>query len=238
MENREIIVANTKTQKRNKIVTNATTLAELKAAFNDAGIDYSGMTFTEGISKTQLLDDATQLPQNVMYKGQPTNNLVILLTNTKKNIASGIHAADRQAAYSIIKERGFQEEIKEVFGRNFTQVSTADLQNFIEDRTESDADDLDEDEYDYEDEDGVNGGSDYDEDSNSTFEPTQGNKYAQCTIGTTLCLFDLGVVTPEDISYIIDNLKNALKNVSKPVSTSDGSINDDDIDTMLDELNM
>lgn len=113
MIEREILIANTKTQRRSKVTTNATTLGELKSALDAAGIDYSGMTFTEGISKTQLLDNATQLPQNVIYKGQPTNNLVILLTNTKKNIASGIHAADRQAAYSIIKERGLQEEIKE-----------------------------------------------------------------------------------------------------------------------------
>ena len=86
---REILIANTKTQKRSKITTSATTLGELKNDLRAAGIDFSNMTFTEGISKTQLLSDDTQLPQNVMYKGQPTNNLVILLTNTKKNIASG-----------------------------------------------------------------------------------------------------------------------------------------------------
>ena len=129
MENREILIANTKTQRRNKIVTDATTLGELKAALDRANIDYYGMTFTEGISKTQLLDDATQLPQNVMFKGQPTNNLVILLTNTKKNIASG--ALSRQDAYAIIKSKGLQDAVKSAFGRNFTQVPTADLALFL-----------------------------------------------------------------------------------------------------------
>ena len=104
---REILIANTKTQKRSKVTTSATTLGELKADLRAAGIDYSGMTFTEGISKTQLLDDATQLPQNVMYKGQPTNNLVILLTNTKKNIASG--AMSRKEVYQAIKDNNLQE---------------------------------------------------------------------------------------------------------------------------------
>lgn len=127
---REILIANTKTQKRSKITTSATTLGELKDAMRAAGIDYRGMTFTEGISKTQLLSDDTQLPQNVMFKGQPTNNLVILLTNTKKNISSG--AISRQEIKNIIKRNNLQEAIKNKFGRNYTQVSNKDLELFID----------------------------------------------------------------------------------------------------------
>lgn len=127
---REILIANTKTQKRSKITTSATTLGELKTDFRAAGIDFSGMTFTEGISKTQLLSDDTQLPQNVMYKGQPTNNLVILLTNTKKNIASGV--LSRKEAYNLIKQNSLENAVKIEFGRNFTQVPTLDLIKFIE----------------------------------------------------------------------------------------------------------
>ena len=126
---REILIANTKTQKRSKVTTSATTLGELKTDLRAAGIDYNGMTFTEGISKTQLLDDATQLPQNVMYKGQPTNNLVILLTNTKKNIASG--TMSRKEVYQAIKDNNLQDAVKEEFGRNFTQVPTSDLLVFL-----------------------------------------------------------------------------------------------------------
>lgn len=126
---REILIANTKTQKRSKITTSATTLGELKTDLRAAGIDFSGMTFTEGISKTQLLSDDTQLPQNVIYKGQPTNNLVILLTNTKKNIASGV--LSRKEAYASIKQHSLQDAVKTEFGRNFTQVPTLDLIKFI-----------------------------------------------------------------------------------------------------------
>ena len=126
---REILIANTKTQKRSKITTSATTLGELKNDLRAAGIDFSGMTFTEGISKTQLLSDDTQLPQNVMYKGQPTNNLVILLTNTKKNIASGV--LSRKEAYNLIKQNSLENAVKIEFGRNFTQVPTLDLIKFI-----------------------------------------------------------------------------------------------------------
>lgn len=127
---REILIANTKTQKRSKITTSATTLGELKTDLRAAGIDFSDMTFTEGISKTQLLSDDTQLPQNVMYKGQPTNNLVILLTNTKKNIASGV--LSRKEAYNLIKQNSLENAVKIEFGRNFTQVPTLDLIKFIE----------------------------------------------------------------------------------------------------------
>jgi hypothetical protein len=127
---REILIANTKTQKRSKITTSATTLGELKTDLRAAGIDFSGMTFTEGISKTQLLSDDTQLPQNVMYKGQPTNNLIILLTNTQKNIASGV--LSRKEAYNLIKQNSLENAVKIEFGRNFTQVPTLDLIKFIE----------------------------------------------------------------------------------------------------------
>lgn len=127
---REILIANTKTQKRSKITTSATTLGELKADLRAAGINFQNMTFTEGISKTQLLSDDTQLPQNVIYKGQPTNNLVILLTNTKKNIASG--ALSRQEIKDIIKHNNLQEAIKNKFGRNYTQVSNKNLELFID----------------------------------------------------------------------------------------------------------
>ena len=129
MESRQIMIANNKTQKRYTIMSSATTLGELKAQMLEQGIDYSGMTFTEGISKTQLLSDNTQLPTNVMYKGAPTNNLVMLLTNPNKNIASGV--MDRKSAYTLVKELGLAEAIKEGEGVNYTRVKTEVLEEYI-----------------------------------------------------------------------------------------------------------
>lgn len=131
MQNRTILIANNKTQRRYSIETNATTLGELQDQMTAQGIDFSGMTFTEGISKTQLLTRDSLLPTNVMYKGAPTNNLVMLLTNPNKQIASG--ALNRKDAYNDIKNLGLQDAVKAKFGRNFTQVSTADLVAFIQD---------------------------------------------------------------------------------------------------------
>lgn len=260
---REILIANTKTQKRSKVTTSATTLRELKADLRAAGIDYSGMTFTEGISKTQLLDDATQLPQNVMYKGQPTNNLVILLTNTKKNIASG--TMTRKEAYQAIKDNNLQDAVKEEFGRNFTQVPTSDLLVFIaqngvsetakaldEEPTEEEIIDNTgkimnpefekEETTDTDDEDLPDHIGDVitDTDMDSIVDSLYIH-IAMLADNDTLSIADLEELSG-DIEYltkVAKKEKGASKVETAPkktVSTSDGSITDDDINDMLDEL--
>lgn len=131
MDLRTIQIANTKTQRRYTINTAATTLGELQDEMTAQGIDFTGMTFTEGISKTQLLNRESLLPTNVMYKGQPTNNLVMLLTNTTKQISSG--AMDRKEAYRLIKEMGLQDVINEGEGINWTRCKTEVLEEYIND---------------------------------------------------------------------------------------------------------
>lgn len=259
---REILIANTKTQKRSKVTTSATTLGELKADLRAAGIDYNGMTFTEGISKTQLLDDATQLPQNVMYKGQPTNNLVILLTNTKKNIASG--TMSRKEVYQAIKDNNLQDAVKEEFGRNFTQVPTSDLLVFLaqdgnaevtetlDDKpTDTENNDIitpevkEEETPDTEDEDLP----DYVDDiiTDTRVDSTVNSLYVHIVMlvdNEVLSVADLEELS-EDIEYLTKVAKKEQNTVEKlpfeetpkkAVSTSDGSITDDDIDDILDEL--
>ena len=259
---REILIANTKTQKRSKVTTSATTLGELKADLRAAGVDYNGMTFTEGISKTQLLDDATQLPQNVMYKGQPTNNLVILLTNTKKNIASG--AMSRKEVYQAIKDNNLQDAVKEEFGRNFTQVPTSDLLVFLaqdgnaevtetldDNPTDTENNDIiaseveEKETPDTEDEDLP----DYVDDiiTDTRVDSTVNSLYVHIAMlvdNEVLSVADLEELSA-DIEYLTKVAKKEQNTVEKlpfeetpkkAVSTSDGSITDDDIDDMLDEL--
>lgn len=129
---RKILIANTKTQKRYTLDNvDVNTLGELKKVLDDNNYDYSGMSFTEGISNTQLLDDNSQLPHDVDYKGKTTNDLVILLTNTQKNIPLGAVGAERAGLFSFIKEHNLQDKVLEEFGKNMTQVSTAALKNFV-----------------------------------------------------------------------------------------------------------
>jgi hypothetical protein len=129
MEIRQIQIANTKTQSRYILNTAATTLGELQDEMSAQGIDFTGMTFTEGLSKTQLLNRDSLLPTNVMFKGQPTNDLVMLLTNTTKQISSG--AIDRKEAYRLVKEMGLQEAINEGEGINWTRCKTEVLESWI-----------------------------------------------------------------------------------------------------------
>lgn len=131
MTERTIKIANTKTQQRYTIQTSATTLGELQDQMSAQGIDFAGMSFTEGLSKTQLIGRDSLLPTNVMYKGQPTNDLVMLLTNTTKNIASG--AISRKEAYRLVKEMNLQDIISEGEGKNYTLVKTDILEDYIND---------------------------------------------------------------------------------------------------------
>lgn len=247
MEVREILIANTKTQKRTKLNTNATTLGELKEVMRGADIDFEGMTFTEGISKTQLLEDNTQLPQNLMYKGQTTNNLVILLTNTKKNIASGIFAGDRKTAYSIIKENNLQDKVKDTFGRNFTQVSTAELANFIEqnieDKVEEKSNEIEVSSEEKESDSAI------DETLEQTPSETSSvNRAIHDFISDNIAhdIFNLiynltliGGLNATSLSYLIEATNRLISSEpSEPVSTTDGTITDDDIDDMLNDLDL
>ena len=125
MEARKITVVSTQTQRKSVITTGAETLAELKSALDEAGINYDGMTFYEGTSRTELKDNASVLPKDVPYKGTTTNELVFMLTNTNKKIRSG--NMSRAEAYAAIKANNLQDAVKSKFGKNFTQCSTEDL---------------------------------------------------------------------------------------------------------------
>lgn len=136
MKARKITVVSTKTQKKSVIMSGAETLGELKKDFREAGIDYGGMTFYEGTSKTELKTDESVLPKDVPYTNRTTgetkntNELVFMLTNTNKKIKSG--AMTRTGAYDAIRAKGLQAECQKRFGRNFTMCKTSDLVSLIE----------------------------------------------------------------------------------------------------------
>ena len=136
MEARKITVVSTRNQKKSIIMSAATTLAELKADLRQYGIDYDGMTFYEGTSKVELKDDTSVLPHDVLYKGQTTNELVFMLTNTNKKIKSGADMS-RADAYAAIKAKSLQGECMKRFGKNFTMCKTADLIALINEKSAS-----------------------------------------------------------------------------------------------------
>ena len=90
MESRTILVINSKTQTRYSIESSAETLKELKKDLSTNKIDYKGLTFFEGLSKTEITNDDALLPRNLPWKGVVTNNLVFMLSQPQKKIRKGV----------------------------------------------------------------------------------------------------------------------------------------------------
>ena len=130
METRKITIISTKNHRTNVINSAATTLAELKADLDNAGISYTDCTFFEGLTKTELKNDAAILPHDVPYKGTTTNNLVFMITNASKKIRSGAKL-DRKAIIEEIKAKNLTEVVKKVYDKNYTNCKTEDLEKIL-----------------------------------------------------------------------------------------------------------
>ena len=128
METRKITIISTKNHSTKVINSAATTLAELKSDLNNAGISYTDCTFFEGLTKTELKNDAAILPHDVPYKGTITNNLVFMITNASKKIRSG---ADRKSIIAEIKTKNLTEVVKKIYGKNYTNCKTEDLERIL-----------------------------------------------------------------------------------------------------------
>ena len=130
METRKITIISTKNHSTKVINSAATTLAELKSDLNNAGISYTDCTFFEGLTKTELKNDAAILPHDVPYKGTITNNLVFMITNASKKIRSGVKL-DRKAIIEEIKAKNLTEVVKKTYGKNYTNCKTEDLEKIL-----------------------------------------------------------------------------------------------------------
>ena len=132
MERKVTILSNKGTNTK-VITTLATTRGELELDMAAAGINFEGMSFFEGISKTELMDTNSTLPTNLTYKGQVTNDLVILLTVKDKKIASGLDRTRREI-YKEIADNNYQEEISEIYNKSYTILPNATLNEFLDNK--------------------------------------------------------------------------------------------------------
>lgn len=130
METRKITIISTKNHSTKVINSAATTLAELKADLNNVGISYTDCTFFEGLTKTELKNDAAILPHDVPYKGTTTNNLVFMITNASKKIRSGAKL-DRKAIIEEIKAKNLTEVVKKTYGKNYINCKTEELERIL-----------------------------------------------------------------------------------------------------------
>jgi hypothetical protein len=89
MESRIIRITDETVSWAKQIESTAGTLGELKRELDNAGINYSGKEFHEGRSRTMLTDDQSLLPDTVMFRGNPTRELSIILMTPNKKVSSG-----------------------------------------------------------------------------------------------------------------------------------------------------
>ena len=136
MEQRTITILDTAASKKVDVITDATTLGQLKEAARAAGINVENKDWKEGNSQVLLLNDDSLLPTNVRHirTGQVTNNLAFMLTNSNTKIDSG---ADRAELYAKIKKYNLQDTIKHMCGKNYTQVKTDYLETFVREAEEN-----------------------------------------------------------------------------------------------------
>jgi len=124
---KKFTVVNSISQTKKVFDTDMTTVDELTAKLKSLGMDLTNTVIQESLSKTTL-QAGKLLPHDVMYKGETTNNLVFRITLSGKKTDSG---ADRQGLISTIKANNWGQEIKNVFGKNFTNCKTVDLESFV-----------------------------------------------------------------------------------------------------------
>lgn len=129
MESRIIRITDETVSWAKQIESTAGTLGELKRELDNAGINYSGKEFHEGRSRTMLTDDQSLLPDTVMFRGNPTRELSVILMTPDKKVSSG--TLSRKEINQMIVSGGLQENVKKEFGRNYTQVSSDNLTAFI-----------------------------------------------------------------------------------------------------------
>lgn len=124
METRKITVVDSQSQSVKVIMSAAETLGELKQDLLTNGYSLENKAFYEGLTRIELKTDNSILPHDVPRNGTTTNELVIRITTAQKKINSGMTRAE---VYQAIKEKNLAETVKNMYGKNFTQCSTADL---------------------------------------------------------------------------------------------------------------
>lgn len=117
-------------------VENTTKVVELTNAITDlAGLKHflniDEGQFFEGTTHTDLTSDTQELP--VLPDNKKERGYVFFVSPAQSRIKNGAYS--RKECYAIIKDNNLGEAVKNKFGRNFTQVSTNDLNDFIASHT-------------------------------------------------------------------------------------------------------
>lgn len=117
-------------------VENTTKVVELSNAITDLTglkhfLNIGEGQFFEGTTHTDLTSDTQELP--VLPDNKKERGYVFFVSPAQSKIKNGAYS--RKECYAIIKDNNLGEAVKSKFGRNFTQVSTNDLNDFIASHT-------------------------------------------------------------------------------------------------------
>lgn len=117
-------------------VENTTKVVELTNAITDlVGLKHflniDEGQFFEGTTHTDLTSDTQELP--VLPDNKKERGYVFFVSPAQSKIKNGAYS--RKECYAIIKDNNLGEAVKNKFGRNYTQVSTNDLNDFIASHT-------------------------------------------------------------------------------------------------------
>ena len=105
-----------------ELADNVKTVSELKEAL---GIS-DGRIF-EGTTHTDLVSDRSDLP--TLPENKVERGYVFFVSPSQTKTKNGAYS--RKECYSIIKERHLEDIVKNIYGRNFTQVATDALNKVI-----------------------------------------------------------------------------------------------------------
>lgn len=113
-------------------VDNTTKVVELPEAVTDLSglkhfLSISEGQFFEGTTHTDLTSDSQSIPAIPAEKAD--KGYVFFVSPEQNKFKNG--ALTRKECYAYVKEHNLGDLVKTTFGRNFTQVSTSDLNNII-----------------------------------------------------------------------------------------------------------
>ena len=107
------------------------TLGELKTLLRGKGVDVDNKEFVEGVTNTKLLGDDSQIPTNIPYKGQVTNDVFINVLNKDTKIKSGVNYSELSRSELLRAAKPYASEIEKAFGVNYTRAKSADIAGFL-----------------------------------------------------------------------------------------------------------
>ena len=107
-------------------------VSQLKQLLRQNNISYEGMDFLEGVTGTKLLSDESLIPENIPYQGEIVHDACIILTLKDKKMRHGINTAGFDRHQLLEAARDYKDELLEIFGKNYTNLSSATLAEFLE----------------------------------------------------------------------------------------------------------